>query len=695
MTEMTLPSGLKLLSSLMSSAGWHCNETRLIEAVPHMSDRLTALDLTQTLDNLGITTSEEWADLRHITADDCPALFIDPKGVVFAIIDADDARIRTFSSKTDSAIWERPRKRRGRLIRLERFDTGQVVENVNSVSDVMAPFRNLLPWLIFATFMSNLMGLATPLLIMVIYDRVIPSGSIELIVSLILVVGVFLAADAGFRIARSSALAHMGRETEQKSGLALFRKLMSLPIEQIQKSDVEQQLARFRQFESFRDIFTGQVLSTLLDLPFILIFLGVLFWLSPQVALLILGLSVVFLVTGWYFFPTQQKLGATASKHRAVLQAHVFEAATHQRAIQRLGLEAHWIGKQGFLTEQAADSTRLSNVSNLLSQNISQSLMTVAGIGAVYLGTLSAMAGDMSFGALIAIMSLVWKILTPIQALYSNTPQIFGYLRSKNQSDRVLAIPEELVRGVAQSHQKTFSGRISFSGVTHRYDTSAIPALSQISVDVEAQDFTVMCGGEGSGKRTVLDLICGFYQPTIGTVKLDDVDIRQIPVDDLRRAVTYTQPDLFYGTIFQNFRLAAPSLTEDDVNRALRGMGLEEVVASFPEGIHTRLSEAFRSSLPTSTLRALALARGFARGGSVLLLNEPTHNLDAIRREALVNCLRREIGQRTIIVASNDPGIIQLANRYIYLDQGRVVLNDIGKTATKKLKAFLDRNKGN
>ncbi len=694
MTEMTLPNGLNLLNRLMSAAGWHCNENRLFEAIPHMSNKLSPRDLTQALENLGVPTSEEHCRLKHVTRDDCPALFIDRKGVVRAVLDAQGDEVLIATAGSDKPGWCAPGNLRGRMIRLEKFNSTQVTQKITSVSDATLRFRGLIPWLIFATFMSNLAGLATPLLIMVIYDRVIPSGSIDLVVSLIAVVIVFLATDAGFRTARSNALAYMGRETEQRLGLALFRKLMALPIDQIEKSDVEQQLARFKQFEGFRDIFNGPVLTTMLDLPFTLIFFFVLFWLSPQVALLILALAVIFVIATWYFLPIQQKLGSKASKHRTDLQAHVFEAATHQRAIQRLGLEARWVKKQDYLTEQASQSTRSSTATHLLSQNIGQSLMAIAGIGAVCLGTLAAMAGDLSFGALIAIMSLVWKILTPLQALYSNMPQIFGYLKSKDQSDKVLAIPEELVRGVAQSHQKTFFGGVSLNGVTQRYDASSVPALSQITLDIAPNEFTVVCGDESSGKSTLLNLICGFYQPSIGTVQLDGVDIRQIPVDDLRRAVTYAQSDLFYGTVFQNFRLAAPSLTEEDVEAALRAMGLEDVVASFTDGIHTRLSEAVRSGLPTSTLRSVALARSFARGGSVLLLNEPAHNLDVIRRQALLRCLHRDKGQKTIVVASQDPDIIQLADRFIYLDQGRVVVNDVGSSAAKKINALIHRNRG-
>ncbi|AXI49042.1 hypothetical protein C1J03_21785 [Sulfitobacter sp. SK012] len=384
----------------------------------------------------------------------------------------------------------------------------------------MNRFRSLMPWLIFATFMSNLTGLATPLLIMVIYDRVIPSGSTDLVFSLVTIVLVFIATDAVFRTARSSALTHMGKETEQALGLALFRKLMALPVGQIKKSDVEQQLARFKQFEAFRDVFTGQLLITVLDLPFTFIFFFVLFWLSPQVALLIAALAFIFIVATFYFLPVQEKLGIAASQHGAELQAHVFEAANHQRVIQRLGLGNHWIEKQAFLMDTAAKSTQMYSASQLMSQNIGQSLMAFAGIGAVCLGTLSAIAGDLSFGALIAIMSLVWKILSPLQALYASIPQIFSFQKSKAQSDRVLAIPGELVRGVTQSHQKTFNGQISLNGVTKRYDASSSPALSQLTLNINPKEFVVLCGNDSSGKTTLLNLLCGFYQPTIGTALL-------------------------------------------------------------------------------------------------------------------------------------------------------------------------------
>jgi ATP-binding cassette subfamily C protein/ATP-binding cassette subfamily C protein LapB len=329
-----------------------------------------------------------------------------------------------------------------------------------------------------------------------------------------------------------------------------------------------------------------------------------------------------------------------------------------------------------------------------VTQTLGQSLMAIAGLGAVTLGTLGAMQGDMTFGALIAVLSLVWKVLTPLQALYANSAQIVGFQTSKAQSDRVLALPEEMVRGVGQSHQKSLRGQISISGVTHRYDAVSAPVLTQVSLEVEANEFVVIGGGSNSGKTTLLNLMNGFNQPSIGLIQIDGIDLRQIAVDDLRRSITYgmAQPELFYGTVFQNFRLAAPALSREEVMAALEMLGLKTEIDSFPEGLDTRLSEGFRAAQPQSVLRAIGLARALARGGSACLLNEPLAGLDALRAEALVAALRQLKGQRTFVVATQDLGVAQLADRFVYLQNGRVVANDMGRTGLKKFTAFVNQS---
>lgn len=694
--EISTPSGIAILRKLISAAGWHSNQDRLIEAVPHMSDRLSSDDLVATLNNLALPIQSIDCRLQDIGPKDCPALFLDGSGSVFAILEAESDRLLLCELDQDVPKWTARERRYGRLVRLDRYGISKQIDTFQSFAKVTREFRSVIPWLALTSLMTNLMGLATPLLIMVIYDRIIPSGSVNLIWSLALAVVLVVACDASFRYARTASIAYMGREMEQKLGLALFRKLLALPANQIQHAEVEQQITRFRQFESLRDVFTGQVLTTLLDLPFTLLFLLVLFLLSPLVATLIAVLMAIFVIATIITLPKQKVLNQVASKHKASLQSHVYETIKNQASIQRLGLIDYWAQQNLVLNSDAAIATRRAGQFQLVSQGFGQSLMSVAGIGAIMLSTLDAMNGSMTFGALIAVMSLVWKTLTPLQAIYSNAPQIAGFLVSKKQSDRVLGLAEETTRGAMQTHQKKFNGTISFAGVTHRYDGAIAYALSQMSLDIEAGDFVLIGGANSSGKSTLLNLICGLYKPFSGSIHLDGIDLRQVPVDDLRQSISYVEPNVefFYGTIFQNFRLAIPSITEREVEAAIASMGLSEDVRTMPEGIHTRLSEAYRATLSDGFLAALSLARGLARPGSVLLLNDPTNALDDGHKAALAKCLRDLKGQRTILLASQDPVHMEIANRFLYLDRGRLILNDKSSSGFRKFAALSVKSRG-
>ena len=687
---------MPMLTNLLSAAGWHGGDRNVFEAVPHMSGTLSAADIVGTLKNLEIPTSLAAGSPHRMTAEDLPLLFVGNDGSMLGILEVGDRGLLVAEPGAKDATW-RPRWReRGQLIRLERFDVEPADVSVPNVFEFVREFSGIFPWLFVASLLTNVMGLASPLLVMVIYDRAIPSGSTHLIVALALfMVGVLLT-DFSFRMARARAISHIGSETERKLSHALVRKIMALQISQVEKTDVERQLARFKQFESLRDAFTGQVLGSLLDLPFVLIFLAVIGWIAPPIFFLIVALVVFFVAVAVASLPKQQHLNREATRDKTALQAHVFELTHHQKDIQRLGLSSTWAVRNELLASRAAESGRRARQFQMMGQGVSQSLMAIAGTGAIALSTVAAIQGDMTFGALIATMALVWKVLTPIVALYSGAPQFFGYLQSQRQVDRVLSLPEEQIRGASQSHQKKLRGQISIANVTFRYSSTGTIALSQVSLDIEAEEFVYLSGETNSGKSTLMSLLAGLYQTNVGSVSLDGIDIRQIAVDDLRQSITYANGsgEQFYGTIYQNFRLAAPNISEEDARDAILSMGLEKEVLGLEDGIHTRLTEAFRASLPGSTLHALSLARCFARDSSIYMFNNPTSGLDSRRSAAFGRCLQRLCDERkTVILATNKQDLMPLANRFVHMQQGRVVLDDRGTPGLRKVQALQARSR--
>lgn len=696
MTDLTLSNASALLHRLLSAGGWQGTDAAIFEGMPHLSERLSGNDLVTTLENLEIPLTQVTCRQNEIARSDCPALFLSDDGHCLAVLDARDGELLTIAPGIDKAAWQAARRVQGRLVQIERYGTQVQPKTPASVGEIVAVMRPMLPWLCLASLMTNLMGLATPLLVMVIYDRVIPSGSLELLLSLILAVAVIALADTCFRYARTIAVAFVGRSIEQRLALALFRKLMLLPLAQLQRTSVDQQIARFRQFESLRDLFTGQVMTTVLDTPFTPIYLALLFVLAPPAAILILATIAMYCVASAVSVSIQQRRDAQAFEESARLRTLVHDAVLHQKAIADLGLRASWTARHASLTERAEVASCKAQHSQAINQSFAQSLMGLAGIGSIFYSTQAAMAGDMSFGALIAVIALVWKVLGPIQALYGSLPQILAYRRSRLQADRVLGLPEERTRGISKAHQKTLSGGVALQGVTFRPDPSRPPVLSQVSLSVAPGELVLIYGTHAAGGSGLLDLIGGLHHPTIGTVEHDGIDIRQIAVDDLRRSASYHLPnsDFFHGTILQNFRLAVPSIDEDAVRSALCQLSLETEVSAFPEGLNTRMTEAFKTSLPEGTLPALSLARTMARHAPLYLFDEPTARLDGVRRTAFRAWLKGLKGKRTVVVATPDRSFLSLADRVVYLDQGRVVVNDTGQTGLKKLNAVFARAGG-
>ncbi|WP_436399144.1 peptidase domain-containing ABC transporter [Roseobacter sp. S98] len=693
--DFAVHPGLNLLQRLMIEAGWHSSTRNLTEAAPHLASAISGNELLATLENLDVPVSIAEAGLRDVTEKDCPALFIEKSGTICGVLDAGSKGVLVIRPGDEHPQWETPDRKNGTVVRIERFAPSDAQLSFDDFRTITSGFRGLIPGLVLASFMTNLMGLVTPLLIMMIYDRVIPADSVPLVISLTMAVGLVLLADAGFRLARSHAVSFMGKTVEHRLGLALFRKLMSLPPDQIKSSEVDQQISRFKQFEGTRDFFSGQSMVTLLDLPFTLIFLGLIFFLAPTVGFLVVGLIVVFAIAIWVTLPVQQTLNTQAARVKARQQKILFETVRMQRSIYRLGLGSFWTDKNAAVAREAASTSRVARRFQMLCQMFGQSIMMIAGVGAVVLGTVSAMEGSITFGALIAVMALVWKVLTPLQSLHANAPQLAGFLRSREQIDRVLAMPQEMVRGAATSHQKQFDGRITLSGVTHRFPEATDPAISQVSAEFAAGEFVCISGNSSSGKTTLLELIMGLHTPLVGSVQLDGMDIRQIPVDDLRQAFSYAQkkPDAFHGTLLQNFRLAAPTVPEDEIRAVIAEMGLEDDLNALTDGLNTRLTEKYRQSLPVSTSRGFALVRTFIRPARVYLLNDPDAGLDYLRKQALMTYLNRIRGDHTVIVVSNDPEYVNIADRCLYMSGGRVVADDTGASGRRKVNALIKANR--
>ncbi len=691
MTALTIENTTQLFQSLLQASGWKHDRDSLIEAFPHFSQRLQPTDIAQTLDNLGIPFAQVRCRMHEIAASDCPALVLPDHGSAFLALDSKGAHVLVDNARAENSRFQKLPRHRCTLFRIDPFAFDRTTKPQITVSQAFQDLRKILPGLLFVSMLSNTLGLFAPLLIMAVYDRIIPSGSVDMLLSLTVGVAVIAATDMGFRHMRTRALTYIGWRGEQKLMTALFRKLMSLPLGQMQSSDVNQHLSRFRQFEALREMFTGQMITALLDLPFALFFLAVLLYLAPGVGLWTLGLAVALAILGLITIPRQKQLDKKAKQDAALSQLAVQDAIIHQSAFASLGIQTRWLQRCMPLIETGEDSTKRARQFQSLAQSLGQTLATLATTGAIILCAHAAMTGALSFGALIASIALVSKIFGPLQAFYSGFPQLVSFQASREQADRVLSLPQEMELGLGWSHQKALNGSISFSSVTHRPDPLRPPILSQVSLAFNPGEVVVILSSDTSARTAVLDLIGGLATPIGGTIEHDEIDIRQIAQDELRKSVTYAtyEKSLFYGTVAQNFRLAAPSLSDMEIQASLDRMGLRQGHGILPNGVETRLSDEALSQLPDEILKSLTLARSMARPASVYLFSEPTNGLNDTRRQAFKTWVKDQAGGHTVIIATADRSFLNIADRFIYLNAGQVAVNDTGDVGRKKMLAAL------
>lgn len=691
MSLVTTQNAGALLKELLLVGGWQSNDEAIAEAFPYLAETLDPDGLIQTLENLDVPYTRVACLESEITDADCPALVIPANRSCFVALRRKGAMLQIAGLNGGNPDTLEARVNPCTVIRIEKFSYQPAHREHRTVGASFAALHQMIPGLLLAGFLTNLLGLLAPLLIMAIYDRVIPSGSVDMLVALVAGVVILATSDFLFRSVRTRALAYVGQQGERALAVALFGKLMSLPLPQLQKSSVSQQIARFRQFESLRELFAGQVMTTLIDLPFALMFFAVLTYLAPSVGLLTLGLAVLLMCIGVLAMPFQKRLEHAAAEAGRASSTVIQDAVEHQRTMANLGMQEQWLRRCMPLAEASETATARARQLRNLIQTVSQSIVALGSVGAIILCAQGAVAGSISFGALIASIALVSKVLAPVQAFQSSLGQISGFRKSQKQADQVLSLTEEVELGLNQSHQKTLRGAISFQGVNHRPDPLNPALLTAAGFDCTPGELVVIMGRDTASRTAVLDLATGFASPSSGVIEHDGIDIRQIARDELRKSITYSTytPQLFHGTVAQNFRLAAPALSEAEILAALEHIGISEEVKAMPEGCDTRLSAQFVAGLPSELIKSIALARSMARQSSIFFFSEPTNGLSQTRRDRFKNWLENQRGAKTVLITTADRSFMQMADRLIYLNGDRVIVNDTGPAAIKKVQAVM------
>ncbi len=610
-----------------------------------------------------------------------PCLFTTKGGDLFVLLERSGDEITFFDARKERTRTQTARHVSGTAYVFTDTHPTHGISSVDIQDEawffrLFKRFRHLILHLLAMTFVINGIALAVPLFVMVIYDKVVGTKSLEALPYLLSGIAILMVSDLGLRFLRARLMGSIAGRLDYLIGVETFRQLLFLPPLYTERTTVATQLSHLKQFDSVRDFFTGPNAAVALELPFVFLFTAVIAVIAGPLALIPLVMIAVYVLFGLVWLPNLRNKLMRAGRAHADKQRVLMQTLAGRKEIKAIGNEMVWQERFRETSGEAVMANYKALVTSGIMNSVAQSLMTLAGVAVIGFGAMAVMNDSLSIGALIAVMALVWRILSPLQSAFLATPKLGQVFKSIKQINQLMRLNVERDRGQSGLMLSSLQGHIRVERVSFRFGPDQDPALLGASFSVEAGEILAIAGNTGAGKSTLLKLIAGMYRPQAGSLSIDNQDIRQLNAMDLRRAIAYVPQEtrMFHGTIAQNMRLKNPLATDEQLTAAAEDAGILEEILALPQGFDTRIGDSVTDRLPPGFARGLSMARAFVSPAQVVLMDEPGASLDDVSDRKLMNQLSRLKGKRTVIMVTHRPSHIRIADKAVYMEQGSVRL---------------------
>jgi len=526
---------------------------------------------------------------------------------------------------------------------------------------------------LLAALLINLFALAMPMFSMTVYDRVVPNRAEETLWVLSIGVLLMMGFDMGLRVLRGYILDTAGKRIDVTLSSKIMERVLGLRMAD-RPASVGSFAANLRSFEAVRDFVASASITTLVDLPFVLVFLFVIAWISPW--LLIPPLVCIVLLLTFSLVMQQKMQELVELTHRATAQrnASLVESLVGIETIKFMVAESafqrKWEQSTVFLAQQGSKLKLLSSAT----MNVAQTLQQLVSVTTVISGVYLLLANEISMGAIIAASMLAGRAMAPFGQVAGLLMQYHSAKSGLASVDQHMKTQPERADDAAFLHRTEFQGTIEFKNVSFAYPGQQQSVLTHASFKIHAGEKVAFIGRVGSGKSTIQRLILGLHQPSEGAILIDGIDLRQIDPAELRRAAGFVSQDvaLFYGTLKENIALGAPFAEDQDVIAAAEIAGVTEFANRHPRGFDMPIGER-GESLSGGQRQAVGIARAVLNDSPILLLDEPSSAMDHQSEDLLKARLRRFTTGKTVVLVTHRTSLLELVDRLIVIDNGQIM----------------------
>lgn len=532
--------------------------------------------------------------------------------------------------------------------------------------------KHVLASVVIASLFINLCALTVSFYVMLVYDRVVPNDAKTTLVTLTVIAVSLAVFEFTLKLLRGKFIDASGEFIDKEVGQRVFDKISRNYSLFTQKS-AGSVAAAVREFEQVKDFISSASFILLVDLPFLLLFIGVLWALGGMVALVPMGVGLVLLAVSFWSFPLSKRFSHQSTAQVQSKQGLLVELVAGMetaRSLPGLGhLRERWVDS---VAAQAESNSRIKLVT-LICNSLAQSAQTISQIGIVLVGVYQISEGAMTMGALVACVLLSGRVMNPLGQLVGLVTRLGLSLSSYKALDQIMQI-EDLIEGSeGYVRNRRLEPRIELREVSFAYENANKPVFESISYAFDAQSKTAILGPFGGGKTTLFRIMGRLLTPSSGRVTVGGVDVANLHPEDLYRQVgLLTQhPVLFSGTLVENIRLGNPDATDEELVAAASMAGVDQFAWKLPEGLNTRLAER-GGQLSGGERQCVCLARLILLDPPIVLLDEPTASIDSNSQKALLASLKNWLAPKTVILVTHSTTALELVDTVLTLDQGKL-----------------------
>ena len=516
--------------------------------------------------------------------------------------------------------------------------------------------------MLLASLAIQLVGLATPIFTQVIIDKVVVHQTRSTLLVLGIALGLFAVFTCAMTWLRQYLVLHTGNRIDAVLGSQVFRHLLRLPLPYFENRPTGTLIARMQGVETIREFISGAAVTLILDLPFLLIFLALMFFYSWQLSLITVGLLLCIAIVSFVFSPIlREKLNQQfmlGARNQAFLTEYVAGMAT----IKSLQMEADTDRKYGdFLAQYLAagfSTKQVGNTYNVIANGLEQAMT----LGTLIVGALLVMQSDgFTVGMLVAFQMFASRMSQPMLRLVGLWQEFQQANIAVKRLGDILDMPQE-PHALTPARAAGGNGRLEIQDLAFRYSEHHPWLYKHLNLAFKPGQLTVITGPSGCGKSTLAKLLLSFYQPQEGQIRLDGLDIRHLAANELRQTfgVVPQETVLFSGSLYDNLLMAHPNASFDDVVQACKAAEIHEVIEQLPNGYKTEVGER-GTGLSGGQRQRIAIARALLKKPKILIFDEAVSNLDQQTAEHFAHTINGLKGLATMIfITHQTPKALQV-----------------------------------